>query len=117
METSIILNIVFISLVSIGFVYYQIWIGSRLVRLKKENVKLKEDLLEQGKVVEEKENNLYNFINKEMGEIIKTTDKIDSRLDSKVTKIYEDFESHNRILSNSLSNRIDELEKIICSKK
>ena len=36
METSIILNIVFIGLVGLGFICYQIWIGFKLVKTNNE---------------------------------------------------------------------------------
>ncbi len=102
MEISIILNIVFISLVTIGFICYQIWIGSRLVRLKEQVQRLENNLFEveklQNKNLNDLEDSLMgNLVNTELSimdeikENKKQIDRVDSRLDEKIKSVYLDL--------------------------
>lgn len=102
MEISIILNIVFISLVTIGFICYQIWIGSRLVRLKEQVQRLENNLFEveklQNKNLNDLEDSLMgNLVNTELSimdeikENKKQIDRVDSRLDEKIKNVYLDL--------------------------
>ena len=104
METSIILNIVFIGLVGLGFICYQIWIGFKLV---KTNNELRETIS-----VIEKNSNYHDEINKMLEsnfnqsgeELRKTIDRLDSRLDGKSKEIYDNYFAHID------ENSVDEFE-------
>tara|TARA_X000000368_G_scaffold388339_1_gene349768 strand:- start:547 stop:918 length:372 start_codon:yes stop_codon:yes gene_type:complete len=115
METSVILNIVFIGLVSLGFICYQIWVGFKLVKTNKE---LRETISEI-----EKNSNYHSEINKELEdnsnksdeEIRKIIDRLDSRLDGKSKEIYDNLDTSINILNtrmdeslNIVHERIDE---------
>ena len=93
METSVILNIVFIGLVGLWFICYQIWVGFKLV---KTNEKLRETTSEI-----EKNSNYHDEISKVLElnfnqgdeELRKTIDRLDSRLDGKSKEIYDNLDT------------------------
>jgi hypothetical protein len=102
MEISILLNVIFISLVSIGFIYFQIWIGSKVIKLIKDldlSVSMlhqTEGLLHQR--IEEVEKLLEQRINDSESrsdindtDLHKRIDKLDSKLDKEVKQILSDF--------------------------
>ena len=112
METSVILNIVFIGLVGLGFICYQIWIGFKLV---KTNNELRETISEI-----EKNSNYHDEINKVLElnfnqgdeELRKTIDRLDSRLDGKSKEIYDNLDTS----INNINNRMDESLNVVHSR-
>ena len=112
METSVILNIVFIGLVVFGFICYQIWVGFKLV---KTNEKLRETISEI-----EKNSNYHDEISKVLEsnfnqsgeELRKTIDRLDSRLDGKSKEIYDNLDTS----INNINNRMDESLNVVHSR-
>jgi hypothetical protein len=86
MEASIILNIVLLSLVLLGFITYQIWIGFSLVKLFKKNSELK-------RIIRDVELSGSEKLKKSEESLRKSIDRLDSRLDTKVDEIYSNFEN------------------------
>ena len=93
METSLILNIVLGSLVMIGFVSYTVWLGSVVLRVKKQLSQMRRDAED----IERDIRGSFDSIKKDLDERLDHLDrKIDSRLDR---------------LDNSQTNRVDTLEQ------
>jgi predicted RND superfamily exporter protein len=112
METSVILNIVFIGLVGLGFICYQIWVGFKLF---KTNNKLRKTISEI-----EKNSNYHDEINKVLEsnfnqgdeELRKAIDRLDSRLDGKSKEIYDNLDTS----INNINNRMDESLNVVHSR-
>lgn len=100
MEISIILNVVFLSLVAIGFIIYQVWLGSRVVKLKRENNDLVNNI-----------DDIYRNMDVRIDEVMKVTDRLDSRMDNNITKLEERICTDIHQVEIYINNRCTELEK------
>jgi uncharacterized protein YoxC len=95
METSLILNIVLGSLVMIGFMSYVVWLGSVVLRVKKQVSQMRRD----AENIERDMRSIIDSIQKDLDERLDHLDrKIDSRLDR---------------LDNYQTNRVDTLEQSV----
>lgn len=102
MEISILLNVIFISLVSIGFICFQIWMGSKVIKLIKDldssvsithqiEGLLYERIEEVEKLLEQKINDSVSRSDINDTDLHKRIDKLDSKLDKEVKEIHSDF--------------------------
>lgn len=96
MEVSIILNVVFLSLVSIGFILYQIWLGSKVVKLQVEKNNLINEI-----------SHLYDVINQREDEIRKSIDRVDSNFDQKIKNLSEEHHHNINAIYDDLNGVIE----------
>ena len=110
MEISFILNVIFISLLAIGFVSYVIWLGVNLVKVKKQQRATIEEIDYINRTIRED-------FNKGLESLHKRIDKLDSRIDREtkylsedIEKLRNDFESYSGYVKDrfdDLKNKVD----------
>jgi hypothetical protein len=102
METAIIVNGILVTVFSLGFLSYTVWLGFKVVRLSGE---LKQLEYSTNSRAEETETMIGHLDS----EVWRNFDKVDSRFDQRITDelrgVWNDFEVHN--------NRFIEIESVL----
>jgi hypothetical protein len=124
MEISIILNIIFGSIVAIGFILYQVWLGSKVVKLGNET----KELLQ---ILDNSLSSTMRRMDDETESLSKRIDRLDSRLDrekgliqnsiadteqnifKELELIKHDFDGCISDIKNRLSNTNNKKESLI----
>lgn len=109
METTQIVNIIFYVLLIIGFLSYQIWLGSELVKAKKNRVSHEVE-------TEWKIDEIYRSFNVKVKDLHKDTDRLDSRLDTRVNEVernfVQDLLSTERNLQDAINALVEDVDEL-----
>ena len=109
METTQMVNIIFYVLVIIGFLSYQIWLGSELVKAKKKIESNQAD-------IEDKSDDIYKVIDNVVNDLHKDNDRLDSRLDARINEVERNLTTHicstQRCLQEAINELVEDVDEL-----
>lgn len=107
MEISFILNVIFISLLAIGFLSYMIWLGVNLVKVKKQQTNIIEEIQYTNRIIREDLDKSIQYLEKRIDKLDSKIDREDKYLADEIEKLRNDFEKY----SEYVKERYDDLMK------
>jgi polyhydroxyalkanoate synthesis regulator phasin len=109
METSQVINIIFYVLLIIGFLSYQIWLGSELVKARKKIVSNAVEMTWTS-------DGIYRSIGETVKDLHKDTDRLDSRLDARINEVERNLTTHvcstKRDLQEAINELVEDVDKL-----
>ena len=100
METAIIINFVFVGLVSISVILYLVWVGRQLVKLTKRTEQILKGDIE----------GIHRKIDNESDGIARTIDRLDSRLDKRIKESMDYTDEQTNIIRSAIDDLVRDVD-------